>query len=493
MLGALSFPTPGLWPLVFVAWVPLFYAIGLGGVLAGALAGLVCGLAFFSILLRWIALTTPTGLVVVALWSSLFFAAAGGATAVLRDRPLVIPFVWIALEWMRGFLFVGFGWGAFGYALARAPSLAQLAALGGVPLLGLAIVGTNVALSRRRFPVAAALPLALWVLGLASPRASSDRTKKIAVVDAAIDPRAKWGTGGTFVALTRHGSLTDAIAHEHPAFIVWPETALPTVLDAPDSMAIRKTALERRAALVWHAPLLMGVPEAGPEGRFFNSVAMITSEDAAIVYRKRRLVPFGEYTPTRALKQVLPGPEFVPGDGGPPIEIGGARVGALICFDDVFPEEVAARSDGADVLALLTNDAWLGDTGAAQHLDIAVLRAIENRRTVVRAANGGTIGAIGPDGRALKLAPAGEAALVVDAPLVDARTPYARMPDLVPLVCLLIGTFGVALTASNRGPQRTLAASAARRLPPSRRTWSRRRAQGDNAAIDRPRDRRRRA
>jgi apolipoprotein N-acyltransferase len=484
--GALAFPTPGWWWLSFVAWAPLFFAID--AVRTGVLGGLVAGVAFFAIVLRWVALTTPVGFVVLTLWCSLFFAAAGAATAVLRDRPLLIPFVWIALEWMRGFLLTGFGWGSFGYALASAPALAQLATLGGIAILGLAIVGTNLALSRRRFAIAGAIPIALYVLGFAAPRAASDRSIRVALVDAAMDPRAKWGTGGTFVALTRNATLTDSIAHERPGVILWPETALPTPLDAADAMAIRKSALERRIAMLWHAPLLVGLPEAAPDGKFFNAVAKITADDASIVYRKRHLVPFGEYTPLRSIKPVLPGPELVPGDGGLPIEIGGARFGALICFDDVFPDEAAARARDADVLAVFTNDAWLGDTGGAQHFDIAVLRAIENRRTVVRATNGGTVAAIGADGRPIRVAHA--AAIVVDAPQLDARTPYARMPDLLPILCLVIASFGVALTVSDRGAQKTLVASAARRPPPSRRSASRRRVRASSGAGDRPRDRR---
>ncbi|MBN1207324.1 MAG: apolipoprotein N-acyltransferase, partial [Myxococcaceae bacterium] len=249
--------------------------------------------------------------------------------------------------------------------------------------------------------------------------------------------------------------LTDSIAAQAPALILWPETAIPTPLEARGStLALRTRALERRVAEVWRAPLLLGVPAVAAESpeAYWNAVALVPTEGGTtIVHRKRHLVPFGEYSPHPALARVLPGPEFMPGDGGPATSVAGARVGTLICFDDVIPHEALERAADADVLVAVTNDAWFGEAGAAQHYAIAVLRAIETGRSIARAANGGVSGAIDPSGRTIATAPRGPAALVVDVPRASGATLYARAPNVIPIGSIVLVALALALNRPSRG------------------------------------------
>ncbi|HWN69258.1 MAG TPA: apolipoprotein N-acyltransferase, partial [Haliangium sp.] len=433
-LAALAFPAPGIWILAFVAWAPFLVAVGRGGVAAGAACGAAGGFTFFAILLRFLAPITLAGWLVLAVWLAIFIAIAGAICAIFLRGPLVlralVPVAWVAAEWARGRLSVGFEWGAMGYALAAVPWLAQLAAVGGVPVLSLAILGSNLATARATEAalrgqwrqafvglVATVAPVgALAACGLLVPGPTIVGSLRVAVVDAAIDPRAKWTDSGIWAAMTRHSALTDSIAAQAPALILWPETAIPTPLEAPGStLAIRTRALERRVAEVWRAPLLLGVPEVvpGQPEAYWNAVALVTSDSrTVVVHRKRHLVPFGEYSPHPSLARVVPGPAFVPGDGGPATSAAGARIGTLICFDDVTPYEALERAADADVLAAVTNDAWFGEAGAAQHHAIAVLRAIETRRSIARAANGGVSGVIDPSGRTITATHRGPAALV---------------------------------------------------------------------------------
>jgi apolipoprotein N-acyltransferase len=466
-LAALAFPTPGIWILAFVAWAPFLVAVGRGGVWAGAACGATGGFTFFAILLRFLAPITLAGWLVLAAWLAIFILIAGAISAILLRGPLVarilVPVVWVAAEWARGRISLGFEWGAMGYVLAAAPGLAQLAAVGGVPLLSLAILGSNLAAARATEAalrgqwrqvfvglVATGAPVgALAASGLLVPGPTIVGSLRVAVVDAAIDPRAKWAESGMWVAMTRHSSLTDSIAAQAPALILWPETAIPAPLEAPGStLAIRTRALERRVAEVWRAPLLVGVPAIvpGESEAYWNAVALVSSDGGtSIVHRKRHLVPFGEYSPIPSLAPVVPGPAFVPGDGGPATSVAGARIGILICFDDVISHEALERAADADVLAAVTNDAWFGEAGAAQHYDIAVLRAIETRRSIARAANGGVSGAIDPYGRTIA-ARRGPAALVADVPRATGTTLYARAPYVMPVLSFVLVALALALT-----------------------------------------------
>jgi apolipoprotein N-acyltransferase len=481
-LAALAFPTPGIWILAFVAWAPFLVAVGRGGAWAGAACGAAGGFTFFALLLRFLAPLTLAGWLALAAWLAIFIMIAGALCAILLRGPLVarvlVPVAWVAAEWARGRLSVGFEWGAMGYALAAAPALAQLAAVGGVPLLSLAILGSNLAAARateaalrRQWRqafvglMATVAPVGvLAVLGLLVPGPTIVGSLRVAVVDAAIDPRAKWSDSGIWLAMTRHSSLTDSIAAQAPALILWPETAIPTPLEAPGStLAIRTRALERRVAEVWRAPLMLGIPVVvsgpgsgpgpGQPEAYWNAVALVSPDrSTAIVHRKRNLVPFGEYSPHPSLARVVPGPAFVPGDGGPATSVAGARIGTLICFDDVMPYEAIERAADADVLAAVTNDAWFGEAGAAQHHAIAVLRAIETHRSIARAANGGVSGAIDPSGRTIVASHHGPTALVADVPRASGMTLYARAPDVVPTLSFVLVALSLALTRRRPRP-----------------------------------------
>lgn len=461
-VGALAFPQPGLWPLSFVAWAPLLVVLHRARARDGALFGFVAGVAFFGVALRWLIALTVLGWVALSVAMAAYLAAFGAATAVLLARPRVamrvaVPATWVALEWIRGWLFTGFGWAAVGYSLAPAPRLLQLAALGGVPLLSFAIIGCNQALAsawcarERNGWTATRVPLAVaagvivlmlahgsWVL---SRPLDSHGELRAAVVQADMDPDAKWARGGAYESGQRYVRLTDEAARARPQLIVWPETAIPAPLDGARRLQLKTRGLRRRVREHWGAPLLFGVPERAPgtRNKFYNTAVLYPLRgEPPPAYRKRRLVPFGEYRPELLsfIGRVDRGPEAARGDGGRPFDVNGAWVAVLICFEDVFPSEGVARSADADVLAVITNDGWFGASGIAQHFDIAVLRAVETRRSIVRAANTGISALIDPRGRVLKRAPAGQSFAVGSVPLMRDTTVYARAPDLVPMLAL---------------------------------------------------------
>jgi len=193
---------------------------------------------------------------------------------------------------------------------------------------------------------------------------------------------------------------------------------------------------------------------SAPEERAFNAAWLLTPGSGRArrqTYDKMHLVPFGEYVPfgrvlpaVRQLARQAGG--FSPGDEVRLLEADGARLGVSICFEIVFPEQVAARvRRGANLLVTITNDSWYGRTWAPhQHLRPARFRAAENGRPLVRAAITGISAVIDRRGRVLADSPIDEA-MVMRAQVVPlgGMTPFARAPLLVPLLCVALAGFAI--------------------------------------------------
>jgi apolipoprotein N-acyltransferase len=178
-------------------------------------------------------------------------------------------------------------------------------------------------------------------------------------------------------------------------------------------------------------------------------------------FHKRHLVPFGEAVPwpfDSFFKRLVPGlGMFKPGPVADPIPVHGARLAGLICYEGIFPQYSRrfVRA-GANLLINVTNDAWYGYSSAPhQHVGYYALRAVENGRSVVRAANAGVSALYGPDGRprgATRLFE--DAVLVAPAPLLEIRTLYQLVGDAPAWFCLvlLLGLVGVRLVRREVDP-----------------------------------------
>jgi apolipoprotein N-acyltransferase len=178
----------------------------------------------------------------------------------------------------------------------------------------------------------------------------------------------------------------------------------------------------------------------GPAGRPHNSLmALLDAGPPVAVYDKWHLVPFGEYQPTwfPLPIQVVPGGGFAAGPGPATLHVPGLPpVGALICYETIFPAQVADETDRPDWLVNVTNDAWFGNsTGPRQHLAAARLRAVEEGLPLMRAANTGITVGFDANGRELGRLGMGTAGVLVLAlPGHLPPTPFARLGLVVPLV-----------------------------------------------------------
>ena len=234
--------------------------------------------------------------------------------------------------------------------------------------------------------------------------------------------------------------------------IVWPETAVPFYLasDTGESAVVRGIAGEAGAYVLTGSPSYRFNTDTGrPE--FLNSAYLLgPTGEISGRFDKVHLVPFGEYVPFKRLlffidKLTEGVGDFVAGPGPYPMEFESSGIGVLICYESIFPRLAAAHvKNGAGVLVNITNDAWFGRTSAPyQHFQMSVLRAVENRVFLLRAANTGISAVVDPAGRVInQTALFEQAAVVEDIRLREGRpTFYTAGGDLFAYLCLIVTGF----------------------------------------------------
>jgi apolipoprotein N-acyltransferase len=352
-----------------------------------------------------------------------------------------------ACEWLRGWLFTGFPWITLGNSQVPSSPLAGFAPLAGAygVTLAAALTAALVAAAARPFATrgarlrvlgaVAAVLVAGGALRLVDWGAPAGTPVRVALLQGNVPQEIKWREE------TRTKTLVDyrrMIFEANARVVVLPETALP---DFFDQIPADYIAGIRDHAAAAGKDILMGIVEreSRPGGSdYYNSLARITGERQ--VYRKRHLVPFGEFIPP-GFKFVLavlhiPLSDFASGGKGqPPLDAGGASFGVAICYEDIFGEEVIDQLPRAQALVNVSNDAWFGNSLAAeQHLQSSQMRALETSRWMVRATNTGATAAIDEKGRVVSsLAPFTEGTLVADITPRRGQTPYVLFGNLLAL------------------------------------------------------------
>jgi apolipoprotein N-acyltransferase len=332
-----------------------------------------------------------------------------------EPRWLATAVVWVLLEWVRGLVAGGAPWALLGHSQHDA-AVAQIAELGGVPAVSFLVMLASSALAERGrarrigLVVAGCLAAGSFAFGRAR---LADLPVDGAVPEAVAAASARPVGGGvpvTVVALSGRHLAPDpvrayveatAAAVGAPAgIVVWPEGATPGYLDEePEVRAAIAHAATGHAGLVTGARRYLG---AGAARRYFNSVfAVAPPAGGGFVADKQRLVPLAERSPWPAVYD-LPQP-FSPGSEPlAPIALAGLRLGPLVCWDVLFDDLVRDLvRRGADLLLNLSSDRDLG-AGAGQLVVFARFRAIETRRTLLRASGVGRSLVIDPAGRLLE-------------------------------------------------------------------------------------------
>jgi len=427
--GFMAFPPFGYGALAWACLIPFFILAkeNKGDLRGMFLYSYLAGVVFFGGLLYWLVNVTVPGTIAVVLFLALYYGLFGAVTAVVFKYSLeilILPFVWVLIEYLRSHIFTGFPWGLLAYSQYENIKFIQLADLFGSYGISFMLAFFNAALfslfdkkNRRFAPMVAAVFLLLVseIYGTSKLKMMDDMPEgkglKVSVIQGNIPQVFKFDPEYAENNIREYADLTRAAAKGDPDLIVWPETAYPYSVDPSSGVEASEITALARAERV---PILAGIVSGSGE-EYYNSAFLYSDEgDLIAKYSKTHLVPFGEYIPLGkylapirdyidkpigeysrgsglTLFPIISAAKTVSGAGSVRRTVDFYKFGVLICFEDIFPE--LAREfvkDGANFLVNITNDAWFGDTAAAeQHLGASVFRAVENRVPVVRAANTG--------------------------------------------------------------------------------------------------------
>jgi apolipoprotein N-acyltransferase len=383
-------------------------------------------------------------------------------------RALVFaPFAWVAVEMSRAYV-TSFPWNLLGYSQIDNIPLTRISSFTGVYGLSfeIALVNTAVAAAflvpraRRNVMLAAALAAAVILQAgrsIKAPVAVGDRGATLVQANVPIldSPWSLELLETTLLELRGLSVRPAAAKPGTPGLIVWPESPSPFF---ETDLHLRSTlAGIARATNSYVIASTMGIEHAGDPSRqpdIYNSALLLAPSGAFVQrYDKIHLVPFGEYVPfekalffASALTHEIG--TFARGWQRRPLDLGEYKVGAVICYESVFPNEVRHFVfNGADVLVNLSNDGWYGDTSAPrQHLNMARMRTIENNRWLLLDTNNGITAFIDPYGRIVAESPRDQrTALSGTYALINGTTFYTRHGDWFAFLCAIITLTGVAL------------------------------------------------
>jgi apolipoprotein N-acyltransferase len=435
---ALALPPVYFFPAIFFSFPILIWQLSAAPSLRRAFViGWGFGFGFFVAGLYWIGNAVlvdaerfgwlwPFAVSGLPAFLALFIAAAAVVTHILVPpvkgtvitRVIVFTAMWAVAEWLRGNILTGFPWNLVGYAWSLSDLSAQSYALGGVTLMSVITVLAGafpaVLIGGRKLALAWILPIILVLPFLAygawrlqpADTVGVHENIRLRIVQPNIPQHLKWRQDQKRLNFEKLIAISDTDKTAYN-YLIWPESAAPYFLENEV-----KRRRDIAAILPTGSHLITGAiryrAAAGRISKLWNSVLVINHQGQVTgSYDKQHLVPFGEYLPKRDIlsrigidKLAAGAIDYVAGRASGLMEVDGLPpFRALICYEVVFPNEVA-RNPRPTWLLNVTNDAWYGDSsGPRQHFEIARARAIENGVPMVRVANTGISGIVDSYGR----------------------------------------------------------------------------------------------
>ncbi len=492
VLQTIIFPVAGPLPvwraaLAWVALVPWFVVLlrlpvdGWRSVRTLAAWSYLCGTLWYFGHCYWVydtmheygGLSAPMGALVLFLFCcylGLYHLLFGAVVALVRwvvparSRwlVLVLPVLWVAVELARARV-TSFPWDLLGYAQVDNSLLTRMAPLAGVYALSFMLALVNGALAwawlrwyahgRLVGGLAVCCAVAVSLLGLRhspTPSATAQAVlvqPNIVVGKGAAETAAGQSEAGVAPVLSAlsTGAVREAGVEALPTRVVlWPESPAPFFVDDMRfDRVLTRLAAEMQVPVITGAVLMNAVP-GRREARTYNAAALyVPGAGYSGVYRKIHLVPFGEFTPYASLFSFASGltqavGNFDRGTSRAPLVAAGHRYGVFICYESIFGDEVRQFvRGGADVLVNLSDDGWYGDTSAPfQHINMARMRAMENRRWILRDTNTGITATIDPYGTVRAAAPRHvRVAAVMPFGYASELTFYTRYGDWFAYLC----------------------------------------------------------
>ena len=422
ILLILAFPKTDIWIFSWVGLVPFFLALDGKKWQECFRIGYFLGILFFGITLYWFLFVTSIGTILLIAYLALYFAIFAIGYYLCSKfssitKVFLLPSLWVCLEFLRAHLFSGFGWVSLGHSQYKNIVMIQIADITGVYGISFLVVMVNVALkeflctfaqcdhAKTKKPIffvwiamiAVVISISYGVYCL-NNKVSLDQIK-VSIIQGNVSQERKWHPKAWPKVLKDYFDLTKEAVKDSPDLIIWPETSYPGyVWEDPKQFEIVK-----EFARGIKIPLLIGLVTKEQEA-YLNTAILISGKgDVVDQYHKLHLVPFGEYLPLRNLfpflSEIVPIEDFQSGikytlfsKSIKKLEkFGQKSFAVLICFEDTvsaLSREFVLR--GANFLVNITNDAWFQDTKAPfMHLQASVFRSIENRRSLIRAANTG--------------------------------------------------------------------------------------------------------
>jgi len=421
----MSFSKFNLGFLAGVGFVPLFFAIRDKSKTRALLFSYFAGVIFWLGIIYWLIHVTLPGTIVLILYLALYFGIFGliisthlpSATYYL----LFIPSLWVLLEYIRSYLFTGFPWALLGYSQYLNIPIIQVADITGVWGVSFLVVLVNVLIYsaacrvppavRGKYKYILSILCVILILIYGYYKIYGPRTRghepqiKISVVQGNIPQELKWNPQAQDYIIDKYVDISLEAAKEKPDLIIWPEAALPVVLEEEPYYYERVKDFVKKIKI----PLLLGAVTLR-DNLYYNSALLVSGEGRSLTrYDKLHLVPFGEYIPLkktfRFLETIVPIGDFTSGREYTVFNLPTNKFSVLICFEDLFSEiSRGFVKRGAGFLVNITNDAWFKKTSSPyQHLQASVFRAVENRVFLVRSANTGVSGFISPTGKIVAL------------------------------------------------------------------------------------------
>jgi len=499
LLLTASFPVIGKGAVAWFALVPLLVALRNLSAFNGFRIGFLTGIVHYLTLLYWFVpflnLYGPFPVVIcmgillllssyLAIYIGLFSMAITYIGMSGTSLLFTVPALWVSLEFIRSLIFSGFPWELLGHTQYNALHIIQISDIMGVYGISFLILLSNGLLfllyqhvtkqglqgwkTGNKQILACALMVGgtigvvwcygAWRIPMMEKRISRAPHKSITIVQGNIDQTKKWDPAYQISTIEKYLGLSKTEPINRPDLIVWPETAMPFYF--ANHVPLTKMVVDGIQS--GKTDVLLGSPAYTREAeqiQYYNRAFLVRS-DGIITddYDKTHLVPFGEYVPLKRWlpflgKMVEHVGDFSSGSVGDTLDWGGHKIGALICYELIFPSlSRVAVQNGAELLINITNDAWYGKTSAPyQHFSMAVFRTIETRRALVRSANTGISGFIDPIGRIVSKTPLFEDAVIGEnIPFMSGQTPYVRFGDIFSISCIIAAIFIMLREQTNR-------------------------------------------
>lgn len=484
ILLVLSFPRFEFFFLAWAGFVPLLSSLWNKGWRESFVSGFIFGMVFFFGTVYWVyhsinyfgGVSFASSIIVVLFLSaylSLFPALFAMLFSLVYKQTrlpalFIAPVLWVSLEFVRSYALTGFPWSSIGYSQYRFLSLIQVSDISGIYGISFLVLAVNgfcadLLLLRNRLKEMPLFPLSYFIAGavlllvvitatlgygfwrLHQERAG--RTLIISVIQGNIEQDKKWEPIFQNEVFDIYTKLSEEALKEHPALIIWPETAVPFLFGSDTANTEHLIQFQKQTGTSLLFGSVMEKKRARGSSDLANSAVLLdTAGKISYVYDKIHLVPFGEYIPLRkvlffldklvvGIGDYIPGRQYLQAD----TEIG--RFSTLICYEIIFPGLVRKfYTHGGDFMVTITNDAWFGNTaGPYQHFSMAVFRAIENRKPVVRAANTGISGFIDSNGRILLQSGLFNRQVLTNGLKTDSSmTFYTKYGDLFSFFCIVV-------------------------------------------------------